>query len=82
MVEITPQQRQALAESGQAPVRLMDPNTQREYIMLPADVYVRLESLLGDDIDPATVYPAIDRAFAEGWNDPKMDDYDRYQVRP
>jgi hypothetical protein len=31
-----------------------------------------------DGIDPADAYPAIDRAFAAGWDDPKMDDYDRF----
>jgi hypothetical protein len=29
-----------------------------------------------DGPDPRDAYSAIDRAFAEGWNDPKMDDYD------
>jgi hypothetical protein len=31
-----------------------------------------------DDFHPPDTYPAIDRAFAEGWDGPKMDDYDRY----
>lgn len=30
------------------------------------------------DEDVREAYPAIDRAFADGWNDPRMDDYDRY----
>ena len=31
-----------------------------------------------DDFHTRDAYPAIDRAFAEGWNDPQMDDDDRY----
>lgn len=31
------------------------------------------------EFHPGEAYAAIDRAFAEGWNDPKMDDYDRYE---
>jgi hypothetical protein len=31
-----------------------------------------------DDFHPHDAYPAIDRAFAEGWDDPNMGDYDRY----
>jgi hypothetical protein len=33
------------------------------------------QQALDDDFHPLDAYPAIDRAFAEGWNDPKMDDY-------
>jgi len=29
------------------------------------------------DFSLADAYEAIDRAFAAGWNDPRMDDYDR-----
>jgi hypothetical protein len=32
-----------------------------------------------DDPHPSEAYPAIDQAFAEGWNDPKMDDYECYE---
>jgi len=31
-----------------------------------------------DDFHPRDAYPAIDGAFAGGWNDPRMDGYDRY----
>ena len=34
---------------------------------------------LDDDFQPREAYAAIDRSFAEGWSDPKMDDYDRYE---
>jgi hypothetical protein len=34
---------------------------------------------LADDSRPGDAYPAVDRAFSEDWNEPKMDDYDRYE---
>jgi hypothetical protein len=35
---------------------------------------------LDGELHPRDAYAAIDRTFAEGWNDPKMDDYDRYET--
>ncbi len=58
--------------------RLIDPRTGIAYVLLRADVFERLRGLLDDDFQPRDAYPAIDRAFAENWDDPKMDDYDRY----
>jgi hypothetical protein len=37
------------------------------------------ENDINDDWDPSVAYAAIDDAFSEGWSDPKMDDYDRYE---
>ena len=75
---LTADQLRAVAANPDEPVRLVDPASQREYVLLRAEVYERVRQLL-DDFRPQDAYPAIDRAFAEGWNDPKMDDYDRYE---
>ena len=32
-----------------------------------------------DEFHVSDTYAAIDEAFAEGWNDPKMADYDHYE---
>jgi len=34
---------------------------------------------LDDDFQPREAYAAIDRSFAEGWSDPKKDDFDHYE---
>jgi hypothetical protein len=34
-----------------------------------------------DDAEVRDAYPAVDRAFAAGWDDPRMDDYDRYEAQ-
>jgi hypothetical protein len=77
-IPLTEEQCQAL-DGPRGPVRLIDPRTQATYVLLPEDVYERLKATVTEDFQPAEAYPAIDRALAEGWNDPKMDDYDRYE---
>jgi hypothetical protein len=75
MVQLSPEQLES-AKQGQ-PVRLH--SDEVDFVVLRADVYERLRALLDKDFAPTDAYPAIDRAFAEDWNDPKMDDYDRYE---
>ena len=79
MIELTEQQQSALESQRGEPARVFNPRTRETFVLVPADAYERLKSLLGEDFDPSEAYPAIDRAFAEGWDDPKMDDYDRYE---
>jgi hypothetical protein len=51
MNEITPEQRRAAAEAGEAPVELEDPQTGDAYVLLRADVFRRMSDLLerGED---------------------------------
>ena len=58
---------------------VVDPQTRQEYVLVRKELYLRLRGLLDDDFPPPEAYAAIDRSFAEGWSDPKMDDYDRYE---
>jgi hypothetical protein len=78
MIELTEAQQRAL-DTEPEPRRMVDPRTETTYVLVRADVYERLKSLLGEDFTPSEAYPAIDHAFAEGWDDPRMDDYDRYE---
>ena len=80
-MELTEAQRQTIAEGGMTPPRIVDPTTNITYVLLRADVFERLQGVLGGDPDPRGAYPAIDRAFAAGWDDPSMDDYDHYEER-
>ena len=77
MFELTPDQRAELR--GPEPARAIDPQSKQEYVLVRAEVYERLKGLLNEDFHPSEAYPAVDRAFAEAWDDPKMDDYDRYE---
>jgi hypothetical protein len=42
MTTITPEQRVAVAEAGDAPVELADPQAGTAYVLLRADIYQRM----------------------------------------
>ncbi len=73
MATLTPEQRQEIQRAGEEPVRLADPDTQTEYVLLKADVYDRIRTLLDDT---RSAYPLAMRVFGEdGWDDSQMDEY-------
>lgn len=80
-VELTEEQRQLLRMAAGEPLRLRDPATREEYVLLRAPVYERMKNLLYEDADadPSRAYPLIDEAFRAGWDDPRMAEYDRYE---
>jgi len=78
MTELTTEQRQLLQQSGGQPVRLIDPDTKQQYMLVRAEVYDQLRSVQ-TDLDPRDLYPALHRALRdEGWDDAQMDEYNRY----
>ena len=80
MTTFTPEQRQEIQRAGEEPVLVEDPETRIEYVILKAELYKRLQALIStESLDPSETYRAVDRAFAEGWSDPKMAEYDKYE---
>jgi hypothetical protein len=79
-IELTDQQRQAVAAAGDAPPSVVDPVTKAAYVLVRAEVYERVKALLAADFDPREAYAAVDEAFREDWDDPKMAEYDRYST--
>jgi hypothetical protein len=78
MTTLTQEQKQLLQQTTGEPPRLLDPDTKREYVLLPAETYQRLRDVLGD-LDPRGTYPLLHRALRdEGWDEPHMDEYNRY----
>ena len=76
MTAITPELRRAIEEGGGKPTRLADPETNAAYVLIPAEQFERLQSLLSDRVDILELYPAVERVFgAEGWDDPGVDIY-------
>ena len=71
-IPMTPELRQAIVEAGNGPVCIEDPETSRTYWLVEAPGV--------DEQTVAASYPAVDVAFAEGWNDPAMDVYDDYEA--
>ena len=76
---LTAEQSQALAAHPNASLRLLDPQTNRAYVLVPAEVFERIKTLVQDDYDIRDTYAAqFQSAFRAGWGDPAMDDYDHY----
>jgi hypothetical protein len=77
MIELTQQQQQAL-DVGPSPPRVLDPRTNRTYVLVTAEQYERLKDLL----DPGPLTADEKRHILQGvwrranWDDPCMDDYD------
>ncbi|PYS60112.1 MAG: hypothetical protein DMF74_19580 [Acidobacteria bacterium] len=75
---------QAVRGSQGQPVRVADPETQEEYVVLPADMYERIEGLFYQD-DPLTTDERrallIKAGLRAGWDDPEMDIYNELDPR-
>jgi hypothetical protein len=66
-ITLTDDQRRALAEAGDNPPIVTDPATATEYVLVRADVYAELRAV----VDGLTK--------RGGWDDPALDDYERYR---
>ena len=82
---LSPELRAAVAEHAGRPVRLVDPETKAEYVLVPAATYDRLAPADYDSDDsPWTneemLLLAAQAGKAIGWDD--MDDYDNYPDAP
>lgn len=77
--ELTPDQRQAIHHlTGGQPLRLVDPDTRTEYVLMRAEDFER-ESRRDSEAEVAATYEAQSRtAGLAGWDDPAMSDYDNY----
>lgn len=79
MVELSKEQLHELALSGDLPLRVVDPATQRVYVILPGDLYDRIRPILGDNsFDIRETYAAQQAALAKVWDDPELDIYNDY----
>lgn len=76
-IELTAQQQQALAEHPEFPPRVVNPRTNETFVLIPAEMFERLQNLLEDD----TVYTTaemVDRVMAEDdANDPQLAELQR-----
>jgi len=71
MIELTEKQRQELNGKDEH-VRVVDPATSTEYVLLRADVYARLQQLLEqaeDETEQETWADAVEEAHAEMTNE-------------
>jgi hypothetical protein len=71
MIELTPEQRRALEAQNGEPLRVIDPQTQNAYVLMPADLY---EQRVGPTPPPAeepefVVPPLVRRSQEAFWRD-------------
>ncbi|MFH1737881.1 MAG: hypothetical protein ABIH23_02650 [bacterium] len=80
MIRIPKELQQAVRASQGLPVRVADPETHEEYVVLPAEIYDRIEGLFYQD-DPLTSDERrtllIQAGLRAGWDDPDMDIYNQ-----
>jgi hypothetical protein len=58
-------------------VELLDEETQRSYVLLPAEEFERLKGIAQYQLSD-TYVAQVESAMRAGWNDPLMDEYDDY----
>jgi hypothetical protein len=73
-MQITAEQRE-LADQGEA-VRIADPETSAEYVILRSEYFDRVVGLI-DDWNPADLRPLLARVMSDDWDDPAMNVYDQ-----
>jgi hypothetical protein len=84
MLELTAEQRQAIAANGAQPARAIDPATQAEYVLLRAEIYDRIKHLVSDDrgwLEGAAYMASMEVFARDGCDDPRMDVYDAMDPR-
>jgi hypothetical protein len=71
MIELTPEQRQALDRQNGEPVRVVDPATSRAYVLLPAEDYDRLVGFVPPPSEDVSllISPQMLRSQQAFWRD-------------
>ena len=84
MLTIPKELQQAMRASQGRPLRLTDPETQAEYVLLQADMYDQLHGLLDNEtsLTPDERRAVLIQAgLRAGWDDPEMDVYNDLDPR-
>jgi hypothetical protein len=85
MIELTLEQRQAVAQRGETPPRAIDPDTQTTYVLIREEVYAQVKALLEAEEGQQflrDMYPYVMEVFGrDGWDDPAMDIYNDLDPR-
>lgn len=77
MIELTRQQQEAM-DAGPPPPRLLDPRTNKEYVLIEAESYGRLKDILEGEAGPSMeqVAQLVERAMEEvDRDDPTLNYY-------
>ena len=83
MPTLPPELQPVIDASAGSPPRLIDERTNTEYVLLRADAYDRVSSLVETLSLTKMEQVAFLRRAGEraGWDDPEMQSYDNYQAK-
>jgi|AP95_1055475.scaffolds.fasta_scaffold124973_2 hypothetical protein len=78
-VELSPELSRELEGVGGKPLQVVDPLTQKVYVIVAGDLFDRLRALFDEDeFDIRETYGAQQAALANVWDDPELDAYNDY----
>ena len=84
MITLTKELQQAVQDANEQPIRLVDPETNLEYVVLPAKVFDRIQDIFYN-ANPLTIEEQrallVKVGLSVGWDDPKMDAYNELDPR-
>jgi hypothetical protein len=76
---LTAEQIQAIQANPDSPVRVVDPQSNEAYVIVRADMFEQMRTILKDDYHISDTYVAqVQSALRAGWDDPAMDEYNNY----
>ena len=84
MIALTKELQQAVQKADEQPIRLVDPRTNLEYVVLLAEIFDRVQGVLYD-ANPLTIEEQrallVKVGLSVGWDDPEMDVYNKLDPR-
>ena len=82
-IQLTVEQSRVLGQNSDSPVHVVDAGTNENYVLVPWDIYERIQSLFTDDELSAMEKRRLlaESGRRAGWDDPEMDIYDDYDLR-
>ncbi len=79
MIALSKEIQQAIQDSQETPVRLVDPETDVEYVVLSVETFERMQKAVYYDDSPITEEERtallVEMGLSIGWDDPEMDVY-------
>lgn len=85
VITLTKEIQKAIKDSQEDPVRLVDPETKVEYVVLPVETFERMRKGVYYDDGPITEEEQtallIEFGLRAGWDDPEMDIYNDLDPR-
>lgn len=84
MIALTKELQQVVQDADEQPIRLVDPETNLEYVVLPAKIFDRIQDVFYN-ASPITIEEQrallVKVGLSVGWDDPEMDVYNELDPR-